>query len=113
MKHLSSKETSMSTLTPASSAASIPSTIHDIASMNIQPSYQPPSATTTRTRTYGHQAATPSSSQPVKTSSNISIQKDRSGESKQKYEAWIDHDPEEGTTASSSYYNHSGKAKTR
>lgn len=102
----------MSTLTPSSSAASIPSTIHDIASMTIQPSYQPPSATTTRTRTYGHQTTTPSSSQPVKTSSNISIQKDR-GESKQKYEAWIDRDGEDGTTASSSYYNHSGKAKTR
>jgi hypothetical protein len=112
---------SVSTITPSSSSASI----HDIASMPIQPSYQPPSQPSTRTRSYGASAATPSSSnQPIKTNPQISIQRGRESKGeKQQPQAWIDSDPTSNddpslggglaTTASSAYYNHSGKAKTR
>ena len=109
----------MSTLTPSTSANSIPSTIHDLASMNIQPSYQPPNSSTTattRTRTYAGQNPTQTTNQPIKTNTQISIQKDK-GESKEKYQAWADREREvdDGVdmTPSSAYYNHTGKAKTR
>eukprot|EP00604_Paraphysomonas_vestita_P000876 CAMPEP_0174819100 /NCGR_PEP_ID=MMETSP1107-20130205/2127_1 /TAXON_ID=36770 /ORGANISM="Paraphysomonas vestita, Strain GFlagA" /LENGTH=583 /DNA_ID=CAMNT_0016031967 /DNA_START=720 /DNA_END=2474 /DNA_ORIENTATION=- len=115
-KQLSSKQTSMSTLTPSSSNNSIPSTIHDLASMNIQPSYQPPNSSSSRTRTYTGQNSTQTTSQPVKTNAQISIQKDK-GESKEKYQAWTDRerDADDGRdmAPSSAYYNHTGKAKTK
>lgn len=115
-KQLSSKQTSTSTLTPSSSSNSIPSTIHDLASMNIQPSYQPPNSNTSRTRTYTGQNSTQAGSQPIKSSTQVSIQRDK-GESKEKYQAWTDRerDTDDGRdmTPSSAYYNHTGKAKTR